>query len=246
MAVNSAVSSGPTAPTKAIPVLTPTPMGIDPAVALSSAWPAAMARLACSSPVSTGMNSPITSSPTNLSTIASCSTRTSVAIAKKRSIRPRNSVGVMPSASSVEPRTSANSMLQGISAPARCLTISLKHIEQYLGFFAQGPLPMTVMTPARRSLERRRAELAVHVAGEGLEDMAPRPHEPVGAHQDATTHLLVEALALLVEVVTARIGLRCGCRHRARASSSLTARSSSSTRSTGCCGLARNASTRAR
>ncbi len=94
------------------------------------------------------MNSPITSSPTNLSTIASWSTRTSVATAKNWFIWRRNSVGDVCSASSVEPRTSANSRLHGISAPARCLTMSLKHMAQYFGFFSHGPLPTIDITLA--------------------------------------------------------------------------------------------------
>ena len=90
-----------------------------------------------------------------------------------------------PSASSVEPRTSANSRLHGISAPARCLTMSLKHMAQYFGFFSHGPLPITDITLAHPPCNGDAQSLQWASLGKNLRDVAAGPHQSVGAHQDA-------------------------------------------------------------
>ncbi len=68
-------------------------------------------------PAKPGMYSAATSSPMSFSTMPSLAVTIRVATSKKRFMRAVNADGPMRSASGVEPRTSANSMLILTSAP---------------------------------------------------------------------------------------------------------------------------------
>jgi hypothetical protein len=100
------------------------------------------------SPVSNGKKSATSSSPTNLSIMPSWSKTTFVAVVKYRSSRWWNSPGVMCSASEVEPRISAKSIVPSISAPPWCLARNFVHEVHHAGFDVDARLPMSRMIGA--------------------------------------------------------------------------------------------------